>query len=643
MKSKMLFSAIIYSLIGVLMLFQTNVVLAIASDPNNPITAAITSAIGNLNPSPSTNPSPDPTPIPSASSIATSSAAPIATPIATASAQPISSPITSDPTTCLDFWLFQICIPDFISPPISIPIVNPTPTPSASASATPTPSATPSPTLTPTPQITPVISSIFPNPANWGTVVTITGSNLENSTQIYINSSLLPSTLYKPASEDNSSLQFTLPSYVDLAAGQTYKLYVVSDNVKSNELNLSIGPSVRPDMATASASQVLIDPQVNLDSNHPEMLLSYSNFNVNMSVPKSVTNPTLNFSNLLISSTTSKQATFNNILNINADTDLGTVKVAIPTSTTITGPLSWTGIINAPKTLTNAQGNPLTDKGFLATTQSVIEVGLGDTPLIFDKGVRILIPGQAGKLVGFQRNTSFYKITQSCTEDSQTAGNNLPSDGDCYISVGNDLVIWTKHFTKFVTYTESLIEQTSPKPNSNSSVNNSPAGAPVCGDTKPGSAPKLLSAKVTGRNEVTLTWSKAADPVTYYLVAYGTKSDKLEYGNPNIGGKDTNTYVVKGLQNDQTYYFKVRAGNSCMPGEFSNEVAVKASGDYISGPATGFKAGVLSTQRASSGADLKFKPITKANPQRVFEKTENIFDNIVSFISFVWSRLKVLH
>lgn len=115
--------------------------------------------------------------------------------------------------------------------------------------------------------------------------------------------------------------------------------------------------------------------------------------------------------------------------------------------------------------------------------------------------------------------------------------------------------------------------------NNNSGRNDSPAQAPVCVDSKPESAPKLLSASANGKNQVTLTWSKAADPVTYYLVAYGTKSGKLEFGNPNVGGKNATSYTVKGLENGKTYFFKVRAGNHCMPGEFSNELSVKVTGE----------------------------------------------------------------
>ena len=128
------------------------------------------------------------------------------------------------------------------------------------------------------------------------------------------------------------------------------------------------------------------------------------------------------------------------------------------------------------------------------------------------------------------------------------------------------------------------------------------ASTPSCGAVKPSGAPVLLSAVSNANNQVTLTWSKASDPVTYYLITYGTSSGSQTYGNPNVGGKDTTSYAVSGLSGDVTYYFKVRAGNDCMPGDFSNELSVFVPGPFISGPAAGFAPGVLG--EATPSAEL---------------------------------------
>jgi hypothetical protein len=103
----------------------------------------------------------------------------------------------------------------------------------------------------------------------------------------------------------------------------------------------------------------------------------------------------------------------------------------------------------------------------------------------------------------------------------------------------------------------------------------SPTGG--CSDYSPSSAPSL-TAKSNDAHSITLSWTKAADPVSYYLLSYGVASGKYIYGNPNIGGPATTSYTVGGLSTGKTYYFIVRAGNGCAPGAFSNEVSAVAGG-----------------------------------------------------------------
>ena len=132
------------------------------------------------------------------------------------------------------------------------------------------------------------------------------------------------------------------------------------------------------------------------------------------------------------------------------------------------------------------------------------------------------------------------------------------------------------------------------------------ASISVCTDPAPGSAPILLSATAIADNRATLSWLLATDPVTYYLVAYGTSSGNYQFGNPNVGGHDTISYTVGQLSGGTTYYFVVRAGNGCTPGPFSNELSAYVPGGFIAGPAEGFIEGVLgeTTEEATETAVL---------------------------------------
>ena len=144
------------------------------------------------------------------------------------------------------------------------------------------------------------------------------------------------------------------------------------------------------------------------------------------------------------------------------------------------------------------------------------------------------------------------------------------------------------------------IENPTPTPTPTSvtttTTTSSTAASTVCTASKPGSAPSLTSA-LPGTNSVTLTWSKAAGPVTKYLIAYGLTSEIMLYGNPNAGGPDTTSTTIRGLSGGVTYYFRVKAINDCMPGDFSGAfsaspagIAVSAAGREVSpaGPAENF-------------------------------------------------------
>lgn len=103
-----------------------------------------------------------------------------------------------------------------------------------------------------------------------------------------------------------------------------------------------------------------------------------------------------------------------------------------------------------------------------------------------------------------------------------------------------------------------------------------PTPSSGCWDPPPGGSVELKTASSSGEHNITLTWTDASDPVSYYLLSYGLAPGEYIYGNPNIGGQGITSYTVGGLATGTKYYFVVRAGNGCTPGNFSNELSAIA-------------------------------------------------------------------
>jgi hypothetical protein len=132
-----------------------------------------------------------------------------------------------------------------------------------------------------------------------------------------------------------------------------------------------------------------------------------------------------------------------------ASTSLGgNVSVSIPDGTVVTAPDNWDGKIKLPEVQSNSS---VTINN--ANVNSVIEIGSPSVTLTFNKAVRLLVPSQAGKSAGYVRSGLFHAITTTLGADNQKAADALPVGGEAKIDVGSDLVIWTKHFTQFVSYT----------------------------------------------------------------------------------------------------------------------------------------------------------------------------------------------
>ena len=127
-------------------------------------------------------------------------------------------------------------------------------------------------------------------------------------------------------------------------------------------------------------------------------------------------------------------------------------------------------------------------------------------------------------------------------------------------------------FTAIITPTPSITVTPTPTP------------AGYCGDQVPGSNPQITSAIAEGTTKITLNWTDATNPVSYYLVSYGVSSGNYLYGDPNIGGQGTTSFTIGSLTTGKKYYFVLKAVNGCGSSGFSNEVSATAGGEVTNIP-----------------------------------------------------------
>lgn len=200
------------------------------------------------------------------------------------------------------------------------------------------------------------------------------------------------------------------------------------------------------------------------------------------------------------------------------------VQLQIPAGISISGTESWPGSLNLPTAKPNNSVLVVPDSGKTASVNAVVEIGYGDTPLTFDKAVRIVFPGQAGKDIGYVRGLNFSKISTVLAADSQAAGDALPAGGEGKMNVGSDLVVWTKHFTQFVIYTQTA---------------GSGSGSDTTKPVWPSGA-EITSAK-TSTTEADVSWTAATDNVG--VVGYKIFLSSSSAPAATVGGGTTSVHL----------------------------------------------------------------------------------------------------
>ncbi len=266
--------------------------------------------------------------------------------------------------------------------------------------------------------------------------------------------------------EDSSVLSVTAESnYWGDFSGPGGVADGLGDNVSAN---VDYYPYYRDSVMThlSGNEQTTINETIEVTQNSTDIDVIENNTASNITIPRGIEDVDLDLSKIIDTSATTVNATLTGSINIEANTSVGLVTVQIPENITISGNTSWTGIINTPTVKEISSVTVTADSGYSATVSKVIEIGFDDVELVFDKAVRIVIEGQAGKNAGYSRGGVFTKISAVCSADTQTAGDALAAGADCKIDSGNDLVIWTKHFTAFITYSQTALSPSSPSTNS---------------------------------------------------------------------------------------------------------------------------------------------------------------------------------
>lgn len=114
--------------------------------------------------------------------------------------------------------------------------------------------------------------------------------------------------------------------------------------------------------------------------------------------------------------------------------------------------------------------------------------------------------------------------------------------------------------------------------NSGSSGSTGSSGSPASGECtadKPTSAPDLFQINAKP-DSLILYFSPVITNRDRYFISYSTRESAEEHGYEFVDSSNGVVSVDIGyLQKSTVYYFKVRAGNSCQPGEWSNVLAAR--------------------------------------------------------------------
>jgi len=218
----------------------------------------------------------------------------------------------------------------------------------------------------------------------------------------------------------------------------------------SESLDVVEGIAHARNLASDQRLVMPFEPTINLVPSQPRLVVSSPSVQLStVNIPFAVKSSSSDYSMIMTQTALKSTVHISNGLTINKDTngDGSTeLQVMIQPDTDLSGPASWNALFNLPTILSNPLVLPVTP-GKVSTIVTQFEAGNGSTTIESSKPSKITFFGESGNSVGFTYGNVVREITLSCVNNAIPVGAN-----ECKELQGRNLVVWTNHFSEFVTW-----------------------------------------------------------------------------------------------------------------------------------------------------------------------------------------------
>ena len=246
--------------------------------------------------------------------------------------------------------------------------------------------------------------------------------------------------------------------YIGSVSGHNGKVHIDYDNFSIN------GPGFATCSPTSETTFPIGTTTITCNTTDYFGNTATSNFNVLVNSPTFSFNDTNSLDltpfSIITNDTNELNATVLTNLSFNSG-DSNNISVQIPAGIIIIGNSSlWDGTIGMPHVIIPTI-NTGYFSGYTLTFSKAIEVGSPNISLSLNQPVKIIIPNEGGKSlsVGYSHDGVIFVPIATCTTSLNET--NLPAGGSCYYDDGTNINIWTRHFTQFMTYTQTAIPSSS--------------------------------------------------------------------------------------------------------------------------------------------------------------------------------------